>query len=83
MPDGVDLHGVLVLVDAVDDPVGPASCGVVAVEGFIQWLAGATSSGKFSCRLRRACREKMTAYGADVPEPGSDWSLACWLRIRR
>ena len=26
MPDGVDFHGVLVLVDAVDDPVGPASC---------------------------------------------------------
>ncbi len=26
MPDGVDFHGVLVLVDAVNDPVGPASC---------------------------------------------------------
>ena len=26
MPDRVDFHDVLVLVDAVDDPVGPASC---------------------------------------------------------
>jgi hypothetical protein len=34
VPDGVDFHGVLVLVDAVDDPVGPAPGGVVAVEGF-------------------------------------------------
>jgi len=37
----VDLHGALVLVDAVDDAVGPAACGVVAVEGLIEWLADA------------------------------------------
>jgi len=41
VPDGVDLHGALVLVDAVDDAVGPAACGVVAVEGLIEWLADA------------------------------------------
>jgi formyltetrahydrofolate deformylase len=41
VPDGVDLDGEPVLVDAVDDPVGPASSGVVTVEGLIQWLAGA------------------------------------------
>lgn len=35
MPDGVDLHGVLVLVDPVDDPVGPAPRGVVTV-GLLQ-----------------------------------------------
>lgn len=48
VPDGVDLHGVLVLVDAVDDPVGPAPRGVVTVEGFIKWLADPV----------RACRER-------------------------
>ena len=26
IPDGVDFHGVLVRVDAVDDPVGATSC---------------------------------------------------------
>jgi hypothetical protein len=39
VPDGVDLHSALVLVDAVDDPIGPAPRGVVAVERFIKWLA--------------------------------------------
>ena len=37
----MDLYGALVLVDAIDDPVGPAPRGVIAVEGFIQWLARA------------------------------------------
>ena len=37
----MDLYGALALVDAVDDPVGPAPRGVIAVEGFIQWLARA------------------------------------------
>ena len=41
MPDGVDLYYVLVLVDAVDDPVGPAPGGVVTVEGFLKRLANA------------------------------------------
>jgi hypothetical protein len=41
VPDGVDLHSVPVLVDAVDDPVGPAPRGVATVEGFIKWLADA------------------------------------------
>src|SRR3974390_3112438 len=41
VPDGMDLYGALVLVDAIDDPVGPAPRGVIAVEGFIQWLARA------------------------------------------
>src|ERR1035438_994287 len=36
--------------------------------------AAATSSGKFSCRLRRACREKMTVYGADAPAPWASCS---------
>jgi hypothetical protein len=80
VPDGVDLHSVFVLVDAIDDAVGSTPCGVVAVEGLIQWLSGAvrvgserpvdrlmaaaaTSSGRFSCGLRLACREKMTTYG--------------------
>jgi hypothetical protein len=33
--DGVDLHGVLVLVDPVDDPVGSTPRGIVAVERLI------------------------------------------------
>src|SRR2546430_6157859 len=45
VPDGVDLYGVLVLVDAVDDAVGPASCGVVAIEGLLQRLAGPVRVG--------------------------------------
>jgi hypothetical protein len=40
MPDGVDPYGVLVLVDAVDDAVGPASCGVVAIEGPVKGAWG-------------------------------------------
>ena len=39
--DGVDLHSALVLVDAVNDPVGPAPRGVVAVEGLFKRLADA------------------------------------------
>ena len=45
MPYGVDLHSVLVLVNAVDDPVGPAPRGVVTIEGFIKWLADAVRAG--------------------------------------
>ena len=87
VPDRVDFHGVLVLVDAVDDPVGPAPRGVLAVDGFIKWLptrcgigargpsivpvaAAATLRGRFSCRLRHACLEQMTAYGRSASGPG-------------
>jgi hypothetical protein len=56
----VDLYGVLVLVYAVDDPVGPAPRGVVTVEGFIKWLADAV----------RVCRERpvdrLHGCGSDV-----------------
>jgi hypothetical protein len=48
VPDGVDLYDVLVLVDAVDGPVGPAPGGVVTVEGLLKWLADAV----------RACSER-------------------------
>ena len=33
VPCGVDLYGVLVLIEAVDDAVGPAPCGVVPSKG--------------------------------------------------
>ena len=60
MPDGVDLYGVLVLVDAVDDPVGPAPRGVVTVKGLIKWLADAV----------RVCSERpvdrLHGRGSDV-----------------
>src|SRR6266567_3549985 len=58
--DGVDLYGVLVLVDAVDDPVGPAPCGVVTVEGFIKWLAGAMRA----CGQRSV--DRLHGSGSDV-----------------
>jgi hypothetical protein len=45
VPYGVDLHSVLVLVNAVDDPVGPAPRGVVTIEGFIKWLPDAVRAG--------------------------------------
>ena len=45
MPDGVDLHGVLLFVDPVDDPVGPASRGAIAVEGVIYLPALVSAAG--------------------------------------
>lgn len=39
--DGMDFHGVLVLIDAVNDAVGSASREAVAIEGIIERLADA------------------------------------------
>jgi anti-sigma regulatory factor (Ser/Thr protein kinase) len=43
---GVDLDGMFVFVDSIDDPIGAAPGGVVAVEGFIQRLADSVWAGR-------------------------------------